>query len=198
MRFLLAATLVALGASPLAAQTAVQFEAGMTSSGTLVNDGVLRTTLRPAIAPTVGVVIAIPTGKGPYRALFAVHYSRSSLRVTEIDLGTTDDFGSLATIDAVVMAEGPVTGRFRWQFGGGAIFYRPSANQGVFLDGPMQRWLIAGGLVWTHPLSPQLRLLVHARVDAHSFDTDVLVARNYAGSQGVQRFGLNVGVERTF
>jgi hypothetical protein len=96
------------------------------------------------------------------------------------------------------MAEGPLVGQLRWQVGGGAIFYQPSANQGVFLDGPVQRWMVAGGLTWTHRLSPQMRLLVQGRVDSHTFTTDVLIARDYAGSQGVRRVGLHFGVERIF
>lgn len=189
---------ISLGTAPLAAQTSGQLTAGLTSSGTLVTDGVLRTTLRPTIAPTIGIAIAIPTGKGPYRARFEAHYARSTLRATDVDFGTTDDIGSLTTIDALVMVEGPLAGAFRWQVGGGAIFYQPAQNQGVFLDGPTHRWLLAGGFTWTHALSPHLRLLVNGRVDSHTFTTDILVARNFAGSQGVQRLGLYAGVERTF
>jgi hypothetical protein len=197
MRSLITVVAISLVASPLAAQTAVQLTAGLTSSGTLVTDGVLRKTLQPAIAPTVGIVFAIPTGKR-YRALFEVHYSSSSLRVTDIDLNTTSDYGSLATIDALLMAEGPLAGSLRWQVGGGAIFYRPSASQGVFLDGPVQRWLVAGGVTWTHMVSPRMRLLVQGRVDSHTFTTDILVARDYAGSEGVRRIGLHIGMERVF
>ncbi len=91
-----------------------------------------------------------------------------------------------------------MTGALRWQVGGGAIFYQPSENQGVFLDGPTQRWLLAGGIVFSHPLSGHLKLIVSGRVDAHSFTTDVTrCARLLAGSQGVQRFGLRVGLEKT-
>lgn len=198
MRLLLTLMVITVGTSPLAAQTSGQLTAGFTSSGTLVTDGVLRAKLRPAIAPTIGIAIAIRTGKGPYRVLFEAHYSRSMLRVTDTDFGTTDDLGSLATIDALIMAEGPLAGELRWQFGGGAIFYRPSENQGVFLDGPTRRWLLAGGVAWSHALSPRLHLVVNGRVDSHTFTTDVLQARNYAGSQGVRRYGLHVGVARTF
>jgi hypothetical protein len=197
MRSSLVALAITAAASPLAAQAGVQLTGGVTSSGILITDGVLRTELRPTIAPTIGLAIALPTGKGPFRLLLETHYARATLRVTDTDLHITDDLGSLATIDAVVMAEGPVTGKFRWQVGGGAIFYRPSENQGVFLDGPASRWLISGGLVWTHPLTPRLHLLINGRVDNHTFTTDVLVARNYAGTQSVFRLGLHVGVERT-
>ena len=190
--------LIALAASaaPLAAQTAGQFSAGITVSGPLVRDGVLLTTLRPTVAPTIGIAFALPTGTGPYRALVEVHYARATLRVTDTEFGTTDDIGTLATIDAVALGEGPITGALRWQAGGGAIFYRPSDNQGVFLDGPIHRWLLAAGIVWTHPLGPHLRLLVNGRVDSHTFTTAVLQARGYAGSQGVPRFGLHLGLER--
>lgn len=198
MRHLLVAALVSVPASSLAAQAGIQLTAGVTSSGVLVTDGVLREKLQPAIAPTIGLVAAIPTGKGPFRALVGVHVSRSQLRATDTDFQTSSDLGALTTIDAVVMAEGPVAGALRWQFGGGAIFYRPSENSGVFVDGPVQRWLIGGGVSWRRLLSPRLRLLVNGRVDNHTFTTPTLLARNYAGTQGVIRLGIHVGVERAF
>jgi hypothetical protein len=192
-------TLLALGicaAAPLAAQTGLQFTAGATASGTLVSDGVLHTKLKPGVAPTAGIGIALPTGKGPYRVRLEAHYSSSTINVTSSD-GTTDRLSSVAVIDAVAMAEGPIARSLRWQLGGGAIFYRPSENQGVFLDGPVQRWLVAGGVIYSQALTPRLNLLVNGRIDAHSFTTDVLVARDYAGSQGVERFVLLLGLERT-
>ena len=188
---------LALIATPLQAQTAIQFTAGAISSGVLVNDGALHTKLRPAAAPTFGLGIALPTGKGPYRVRFEAHYTRSTLNITTTE-GLTDHLSSLTTIDVVAMAEGPLTGDVRWQAGGGALFYRPSEHQGVFLNGPVQRWLLAGGAVYSRRLTPRLSLLVSGRVDAHAFQTDVLRARNYAGSQGVQRFALSLGVEKQF
>jgi len=182
-------------ATSLGAQAGVQVTAGVTSSGVLVNDGVLLTKLQPAMAPTVGLAVALPTGKGPYRVRLEAHISRSNLNAIPSG-ATADNLGTLTTIDALVMAEGPLTGKLKWQVGGGALFYRPPSNQGVFLDGPVHRWLVAGGLVFSHRLTPQFTLLVNGRVDAHSFVTNVLQARDYAGSQGVRRFALTVGVER--
>ena len=127
---------------------------------------------------------------------FEGRYSRSTLNVTSAD-GTTDHLGSLATVEALLIAEGPLSGKLRWQVGGGALFYRPSDDQGVFLDGPVQRWLILAGAVFTQPLTPRLALVLTARVDAHSFVTDVLRARDYVNSQGVRRFSFALGVERT-
>lgn len=198
MRHFVVAAVMAACASPLAGQAAVQLTAGVTSSGVLVTDGVLREELKPGIAPTIGLTVAIPTGSGPFRALVALHYSRSQLRATDTDNGAGGDLGSLATIDAQVMAEGPVASGLRWQFGGGAIFYRPSENSGVFLNGGVRRWLIGGGVVWRRQLSPHLRLLINGRVDNHTFTTETLIARNYSGTQGVIRLGLHAGVERTF
>lgn len=182
-------------AAPVSGQTAVQLTAGATSSGVLISDGVLHTKLQPAIAPTVGIALALPTGKGSYRVRLEARYSRSTLKVTTT-AGETDNLSSLATIDALVIAEGPLIGAVRWQAGGGALFYRPSDNQGVFLAGPTQRWQVMGGAIYSTPITPQITLLINGRIDAHLFLTDVLRARNYAGSQGVRRFSLQVGIER--
>jgi hypothetical protein len=192
----LAAILAVVVSLPLAGQVSVQVSAGVTRSGTLVTDGVLLTKLRPGIAPTIGAAIAVPTGKGPFRLRLQVDYSRSELEATAN--GSTDKLGSLATIDALVMAEGRLTPAFRWQVGGGAIFYRPSENEGVFYDGPTRRWMIAGALSYWHQLSRNLILVVNGRIDSHSFKTETLQQRNYAGSQGVQRFALQLGIERAF
>jgi hypothetical protein len=189
---LVAAALFAV--SPMAAQTGLQLTAGVTSSGALVNDGVLHTKLQAAIAPTFGIGIALPTGKGPYRVRLEARVSSAALNANTD--GASDKVMTLTSITTLVMAEGPLTGEVRWQVGGGALFYRPSESQGVFLDGPARRWLIAGGAVFSHELTPKIRLLVSGLVDAHSFVTNVLTNRNYAGSQGVERYTLSVGVER--
>jgi hypothetical protein len=176
-------------------QTGVQLTAGITSSGVLVNDGVVHVRLQPALAPTIGLALAMPTGQGPYRVRFEAHASRATLNAIPAE-GASDNLGTLTTIDALVMAEGPLNGNLRWQVGGGAIFYQPGDNQGVFRDGPVRRWLVAGGVIYTQPLTPRYHLVVNGRVDAHSFLTTTLQARNYAGSQGVRRFALTIGVER--
>lgn len=198
MRAVVAVLAIAGSTTRLAAQAAVEVTAGMTASGALVTDGVLLTELTPTAAPTLGITIALPTGGGPYRILLEGHYSSATLRTTATDLGTTDDIGSLVTLDALLLGEGPITGALRWQAGGGAIFYRPGSHGGVFLDGPVRRWMVAGGITWTRALQPHLSLLVCARVDYHTFTTDILLARGYAGTQGVRRVGLSAGLERTF
>ncbi len=182
-------------AAPLGAQSGVQVTLGATSSGVLVNDGVVHTKLQPAIAPTLGVAIALPTGTGRYRVRLEVHLSRSELNAITAD-GVKDGLGSLTTIDALVLAEGPLNGNLRWQAGGGALFYQPAEHQGVFLDGPVRRWMVAGGVIYSQRLNAQYTFVANGRVDAHSFLTSALQARNYAGSQGVRRFALTIGVER--
>ena len=183
-------------AAPLGAQAAVRLSAGATYSSALINDGVLSTKLRPAIAPTMALGVSYPTGKGPYRVLADVAYARSPLDVITTDNSGHDQLAAVATITTLVLAEGPVRGALRWQAGGGAVFYRPTERQGVFQDGAAHRWVIAGGLTWTRALTAAMDLLITARVDAHNFTTDVLQARGYGEAQSVQRFGLLVGVNR--
>lgn len=192
--FLLAA---AAWTAPLAGQAAVRLSAGATYSSALIDDGVLSTRLRPAIAPTVGLGIAVPTGKGPYRLVAEVSYARSVLNVISTT-GTNgnDQLAPVATVTTLLLAEGAVRDALRWQVGGGAVFYRPTERQGVFQGGGTQRWMLAGGIVWDHHLTKTMDLLVTGRVDAHTFSTDVLQARGYALSQSVQRLGLLVGVSR--
>lgn len=184
-------------AAPLAGQATVQLSAGATYSTALVDDGVLSTKLRPAIAPTAALDVAYPTGKGPYRVLAEVTYARSPLDVINT-LGTSTDgqLPAVATVTTLLLAEGPLHGFFRWQAGGGAVFYLPTVNEGVFQNGGVHRWMLAAGLVWSHPLTETMKLQVIGRVDNHAFTTSGLRARGYAGSQSVQRLGLRVGIER--
>ena len=197
MRFPTLLLAAAAWTAPLAAQSAVRLSAGATYSSALIDDGVLSTKLRPAIAPSIGLGFAIPTGKGPYRVVAEVNYARSALNVISTT-GTAgnDQLAAVATVTTLILAEGALRSAFRWQVGGGAIFYRPTDRQGVFQNGGTQRWMLAGGVVWRHPLTPTMDLQVTGRVDAHTFSTDVLQARGYGQSQSVQRFGLLVGVSR--
>jgi len=197
MRLIHAVVLAGFAVTPLAAQATVQLSAGATYSRPLVDDGILDTKLRLAVAPTVGLAVGIPTGSGPYRALLEGHYSRSRPTVTE-GTGVTDELSSVAVIDALLMLEAPIHGGIRARIGGGAIFYQPSERQGVFLNGAAHRWIIAGELFGTRRLTDRMNLLVTGRIDYHEFSTSVLRARGYGGNQSVQRYALSVGVERKF
>lgn len=195
MRSLLVLLAASLGVVPLAAQATVRLSAGATYSSALVDDGVLTTKLRPAIAPTVSVAVSYPTGKGPYRVLIEGSFARAPLNVTD-NAGDHDQLAAVASVTALVLAEGPIRGSLHWQAGGGAIFYRPSQDQGIFQDGGARRWLLAGGLVWLHPLTARMDLLVTGRVDTQEFTTGTLQALGYGSEQSVQRFALLIGVNR--
>jgi hypothetical protein len=196
MRFRILLFATAAWTAPLASQATVRLSAGATYSSALIDDGVLSTKLRPAIAPTVGLGVSYPTGKGPYRVVAEVSYARSALNVITTGAVSSDQLAAVATITTLVLAEGAVHGGLRWQVGGGAMFYSPTERQGVFQNGGTRRWVLAGGVVWSHPLTATMDLLVTGRVDAHTFTTDVLQARGYGESQSVERLGLLFGVNR--
>lgn len=184
-------------ATPLAGQATVQLSAGATYSTSLVDDGVLSTRLRPAIAPTVALDVAYPTGKGPYRVVAEVNYARAPLDVINtLGPSTEGQLAAVATVSTLILAEGRLHGLFRWQAGGGAVFYLPTVREGVFQNGGAHRWMLAGGIVWSRPLTATMKLQVIGRVDNHAFTTSALHDRGYAGSQAVQRLGLRVGIER--
>jgi hypothetical protein len=197
MRLAPSLLLLAACVSTVAAQRTVALSAGMVTSSALLVDGVALASLRPSIGPSVGLALALPTGKGPYRVRLEGHYTRATLNATT-DAGGTRGLFPLTTIDALLLAEGPLFGSLRWQVGGGAIFYRPSKNQSAFVAGPVRRWLVTAGAIYSHPICDRLDLFVDGRVDGHTFTTDLLIARGYAGSQGVRRSSLSVGLARTF
>lgn len=190
-----------LAITPLAAQATVRLAAGATVSTPLIQDGALLTQLTPALAPDVSIALSYPTGAGGYRVLLETDVRHAGLNAVdndpnEPDYRSKDHIGSLTTIDALVLVEGHVRWGLRWQAGGGAVFYRPGQREGVFQDGGTQRWVIAAGLVWTHPMGPHWNLLAQGRVDHQGFTTRLLVDRGYGESQSVQRVTLQLGVER--
>lgn len=182
--------------APLAGQSVVRLTGGVTYSSKLIDDGILGTKVQPALAPAVGLSVALPTGKGPYRVVLEGDYRSSQLRATDSEAVT--NLGRLATIDLLVLGEGPLRDHFRWQFGGGAVFYSPSNQHGLFADGSERRWVISGGVTWTQTLSPDFNVIVVGRADFHEFTTPALQSRGYAQSQGVRRFGIQAGLERKF
>lgn len=190
---------VTLLARPANGQLAVSLTGGAFASSALVKDGVLNTTLQPAIAPSIGVGIALPLSvRSSYRLLLQTDVSRSAVNVTDNNSNETGELTTATTVDAALMVEGVLRDEIRWEVGGGALFYLPSDRVGVFQSGSTRCWLLAAGLTWHHPLSPGTSLLIAARVDGHEFSTDELRLRGYARSQSVERFGLHVGVERSF
>lgn len=188
---------LALVRDGVGAQAAVSLSAGVLGSRALIKDNEVNTTLTPVVGPLLGVNVLIPTG-GAYRLVLGVRGVHSDLDVSDAVSGEQDVLTALTVIDATAMFEGPIRGAFRWRLGGGAIFYLPSDHIGVFQDGSMRRWLVAGAVTYRHPLSPGLQLVAAGQVDYHQFVNDVLLSRGFAGGQSIERFSLQLGVERNF
>lgn len=189
------AALVAL-VTPGVSQTAVRVNVGATAWSPLVNDylgGDI--TLKPAVAPTLSIAVAHPVGQG-YRMALEGQFGTSTLEVE--DRGATDDLGTLRTLGLLVLMDGPIASALRWEAGAGALFYRPTIPQGVFLDGGTTRWQLVAGLTWQKRVATELDLVVAARYDYSTFTTTHLIALGYSASTAVHRAGLHVGLERTF
>ncbi len=190
-----------LAVTPLAAQATVRLTAGATLSTPLIQDGSVLTRLTPTLAPDVGIALSYPTGAGGYRVLLEGDVRHAGLNAVNNDPNdpeyrSKDHIGTLTTVDALLLVEGHVRGQLRWQAGGGAVFYRPGQQEGVFQDGGTHRWVVALGLAWVHPIGPRWNLLAQGRVDHQEFTTQVLVDRGYGQSQSVQRITLQLGLER--
>jgi len=177
-------------------QTAVRVSAGATVWSPLVNDNLGGPiTLRPAIAPTLALNVSHPVGQG-YRMALEGQFGTSTLNVD--DSGATDDLGTLRTLGLVVLLDGPIASTFRWHAGGGALFYKPTDPQGVFLDGSLSRWLLVAGATWSKRVAAELELVATARYDFSTFTTSHLSDVGYSQFTSVHRGGLFLGLERTF
>ena len=184
---------------PAGAQRTMRLALGVTRSTDLARDAVLdNTALKLGLAPSATVGLAFPiNAAGTYRLVMEAAYGTSKMTATD-STGGTSDLGSVATITVRAMLDGRVRGALRWQAGAGILFYRPASRSGVFLNGAPHRYLVTGGMSWTHPLTADLNLLLLGRYSFQEFITPILVTRGYSSYQSVHRLGLHVGVERRF
>ena len=86
--------------------------------------------------------------------------------------------------------DGPVVENLRWRVGLGGLFYLPSEDRGIFLEGGPIRFVAGAGADWRRPVMTKWDLMVSARYDLHRFTTDELEQRGFSQAQGVSRVSL--------
>jgi hypothetical protein len=201
VRTTVALVLLALVAAPAGGQTTARVSVGVMSGTTLLKDQVVAGTdivVATVVAPTVAVGLAFPTGAG-YRVIVEGQYGKSNINYTEATGPPTNaTLGTLARLGLVGMVDGPLANGFRWQLGGGRIFYEPGQRQGIFADDAPSFWLVSAGATLERPLSPALSFIATARYDYHQFTTASLTAHAFQMSQSINRLGIFAGIERRF
>ena len=191
---LIPALLLAAGPGALHAQTDYYARVGAVWAGTLVRD-VLGTeiSVRQAIAPMVAIGASMPISPG-YRA--GVEATAASGGFDAEQDGSETDLGTVRTGSVMVGLEGPIWKTVRWRLGMGGLFYWPSEESGIFLQGGPVRFLAGAGADWRRPVMPSWDLMLSARYDFHRFTTDELERRGFSQTQGVSRISLSVGLAR--
>ena len=191
---LIPALLLAAGAGQVQAQTDYYARAGAQWASILVRD-VLATevTVHQSIAPMVALGASMPISPG-YRAGLEGTLSTGSYSAEQD--GVETDLGTLRTASVVLGLDGPVWKTLRWRVGLGGIFYWPSEDRGIFLQGGPIRYLAGAGADWRNPLMRTWDLMVSARYDFHRFTTDELDLRGFSQAQSVSRVSLSVGLAR--
>lgn len=195
-RLVLTLCLALIGVGRVAAQTGVRLSLGATKGSDLISDdlgGAI--TLAPAIAPTIALAVSHPVGHG-YRMVVEGQFGSSTLQVN--DAGTQDELGTLRTLGLALLLDGSIAGTLHWHAGGGALLYRPTIRQGVFLDDTPTRWLLIAGATWSRPLTTTIEMVATARYDFSTFTTRHLSTVGYSQFTSVQRGGLFLGLERKF
>ena len=191
---LLPALLLAAGTGALHAQTDYYARAGAQWASTLVRDVlVTEVTVQQSIAPIVALGASMPISPG-YRAGLEATVSSGGY-AAEQD-GAETDLGTLRTASVLLNLEGPVWRMIRWRAGLGGLYYWPSEERGVFLQGGQVRFLAGAGADWRSPVLSSWDLLVSARYDIHRFTTDELERRGFSQAQGVSRVSLSVGLAK--
>lgn len=189
--------LAALSA-PLGAQVTMRATVGGTVSTTLIDDNFLLTKEKLTPAPTVDVAVTLPTGHG-YRVLFEADMRHADIEAaSSFPVATGNDrIGSVTTIDGLILGEGDLWRHFRWQAGGGIVWFRPSEDEGIFQDGSTTSWVLTAGILWSRPLTHTWNVLAGGRIDHQNFTTGALEDRGYIGGQSLIRFALTAGLEWT-
>jgi len=191
---LIPALLLAAGAGALHAQTDFYARAGAQWAGTLVRDVlVTEVTVQQSIAPMVALGASMPISPG-YRA--GLEGSLSSGGYSAEQDGVETDLGTLRTASVLLGLDGPIWKAVRWRVGLGGIFYWPSEDRGIFLQGGPVRFLAGAGADWRNPVMRSWDLMVSARYDFHRFTTDELDLRGFSQAQSVSRVSLSVGLAR--
>ena len=191
---LIPALLLAAGAGALHAQTDFYARAGAQWAGTLVRDVlVTEVTVQQSIAPMVALGASMPISPG-YRA--GLEGTLSSGGYSAEQDGVETDLGTLRTASVLLGLDGPIWKTVRWRVGLGGIFYWPSEDRGIFLQGGPIRFLAGAGADWRNPVMRSWDLMVSARYDFHRFTTDELDLRGFSQAQSVSRVSLSVGLAR--
>lgn len=191
---LIPALLLLAGPGALHAQTDYYARVGLVGAGTLVRD-VLGTeiTVRQAIAPMVAIGASMPISPG-YRA--GIEATAASGGFDAEQDGEETDLGTIRTASLLAGLDGPIWKSVRWRVGLGGLFYLPSEDAGIFLQGGPIRFLAGAGADWRGPVMPSWDLMVSARYDFHRFTTEELERRGFSQAQGVSRISLSVGLAR--
>jgi hypothetical protein len=191
---LIPALLLAAGAGALHAQTDYYARAGAQWAGTLVRDVLVsEVTVQQSIAPMVALGASMPISPG-YRAGLEGPLSSGSYSAEQD--GVETDLGTLRTASLLLGLDGPVWKTVRWRVGLGGIFYWPSEDRGIFLQGGPIRFLAGAGADWRNPVMRSWDLMVSARYDFHRFTTEELELRGFSQAQSVSRVSLSVGLAR--
>ena len=191
---LIPALLLAAGTGALHAQTDYYARAGAVWASTLVRDVLVsEVTVQQSVAPMVALGASMPISPG-YRA--AIEATVASGGFSAEQDGVETDLGTLRTASVLLGLEGPIWRTVRWRVGLGGLFYWPSEDRGIFLQGGPVRFLAGAGADWRRPVLPSWDLMVSARYDLHRFTTDELETRGFSQAQGVSRVSLSVGLAR--
>ena len=190
------ALLLALGAVPLAAQVDYYARAGAIWASTLVRDVlVTEVTVQQSIAPMLAIGAGMPISPG-YRAGLEATFASGGYSADQD--GGEADLGTLRTASVMLGLDGPIVQALRWRVGLGGLFYLPSEDRGIFLEGGPIRAVAGAGADWRHPVMSKWDLMVSARYDVHRFTTDELEQRGFSQAQSVSRVSLSLGLARGY
>ena len=191
---LIPALLLAAGSGALHAQTDYYARVGAVGASRLVRDFLdSEISVRQSIAPVVAIGASMPFSPG-YGA--GIEATLSSGGFDAEQDGSETDLGTIRTGSVLVGLDGPIGRSLRWRVGLGGLFYWPSEDSGIFLQGGPIRFLAGAGADWRTAVMPKWDLMVSARYDFHRFTTDELDRRGFTQAQGVSRISLSLGIAR--
>lgn len=177
------------------AQVGASVQIGVVTMSDLVRDSILAPlAISPAAAPTLAVRLTGALADG-WRVGALGQVSRG--KVDLIEAGVADSLTTLTVWHAGILLERRITDRVSAEGSVGMLFYAPSRTRATLFQDGTPRPLVWGlGVGYAVPVAGRIRLGLHARYDAHRFNTPRLRTQGFNEDRVIHRFAFTVSVAR--
>lgn len=190
-----ALALMALLATPLAAQTRYSFGVGAMGGTKLATDRIFQDIdVTQGIAPTVTLGASLPVSARE-RAGIEVALGFGKTRIKEQGFSAYDGV-KYKTLGFNLGVDGPMLRKLRYRFGAGLVKYLAD-KEGIFRQGGPLLLSLSLGSDYPIVTTGKVGAVARLRYEYQRFSTDELRTLGFSRTQDVHRLGLGLAIEYT-